>query len=160
LPALTAKGLRRSLQGSLRRLAVERVDILLLHEPTMQRLPNPQELLDELQKMQLQGVIKRFGLAGSLPAMAPIVAHHPALATIVQAGELEWMQSGQIIPDITFGAIARGPHRAFSPDVDNAVACDNLRTALARRPNGVVLVSTTNREHLRQLAQVTAEPAS
>jgi D-threo-aldose 1-dehydrogenase len=154
LPLLSAAGLRRSVHGSLRRLGIEKIDILMLHEATLPRLLEPQELLDELQNLRFRGLIKSFGLAGSFQAILPIVRAHPHLAEIVQTNEASWV--APLIPDITFGAISRGPQSFLSRGIDEDRAKENLRIALGRRPNGAVLISTTNRSHLRALAQIAA----
>jgi D-threo-aldose 1-dehydrogenase len=156
LPPLTVEGLRSSVRNSLRRLAVDHIDILMLHEPRIERLQEPERLLDELNNMRSRGLVKAFGLAGSWQEILKITREYPGMAGIFQTGEHEWTEAAPRIPDITFGAIARGPQRAFSGKLDPRIAQEHLRSALARRPSGVVLVSTTDPKHLRLLAQVAA----
>lgn len=159
LPPLSASELRRSLLASLRRLGLERIDLLLLHEPTLARLVDAQALCDELENLRARGLIRDFGLAGSWRDLTPILKACPALARTTQTGEPEWSQPSAIVPDITFGAISRGrPQGLFHKQaIDPAAAARDLQAALARRLGGMVLVSTTNRDHLRRLAQAAAD---
>jgi D-threo-aldose 1-dehydrogenase len=159
LPPLSATGLRRSLHASLRRLGLERVDLVLLHEPTLARLADARALCDELENLRANGLIRSFGLAGPWSDLSSIERAHPRLAKIIQTGEHEWSQPSNLIPDITFGAIARGrPQGLFHKStIDPDTAARDLKAALARRPNGMVLASTTNRDHLRLLAQAAAQ---
>jgi hypothetical protein len=73
---------------------------------------------------------------------------------VVQTAESEWLT--EAAPDITYGAIAAGPQRYFSPSIAASDAGKRLQVALERRHRGVVLVSTTKLEHLRQLAEAAA----
>jgi D-threo-aldose 1-dehydrogenase len=159
LPPLTAESLRRSLHASLRRLRLERIDLLMIHEPTLARLPDARALCDELLTLRQRGVIRDFGLAGSWRDLVPIVTAHPALAGMIQTGEHEWSEPSATIPDITFGAVSGGrPQGRFHRQaIDPDAAARSLRAALARRPRGLVLVSTTSPEHLRLLARSAAD---
>jgi len=73
----------------------------------------------------------------------------PKLCDIVQTGEAEW--TTELVPHITYGAIG-GSAQSFlgsGPQVLNAR--QRLDRALARRPCGVVIVSTTRPQHLSEL---------
>lgn len=161
-PPLTVARLRSSLQRSLKRMRLDCVDVLLLHEPSPELLPNAEALIEELERLRAVGMIKHFGIAAPLQNVTGIVTNHPALARVMQTGERDWSEPGSITPDITFGAIAlgRAQHYLRGTAVEPATAAGNLRAALARRPKGAVLVSTTNRAHLRLLAQTAAAAVS
>jgi aryl-alcohol dehydrogenase-like predicted oxidoreductase len=148
LPPITPTGLRASVERSLKRLGTDHIDILLLHEPRRDRIPSPDSIVEELQKLQRSGLIRAFGLAGGWSDVSDLLSIAPALGMVVQTAESEWPPGAA--PDITYGTIAAGPQRYFSPAVATSEAIERLRVALARR-NRVVLVSTTKREHLRQL---------
>lgn len=151
LPPLTATGLRASVTRSLRRLGTDRIDILLLHEPRRDRIPSPDAIVEALQKLQRSGMVRAFGLAGGWSAVSDLLSIAPALAMVVQTVESEC--PSEAAPDITYGAIATGPQKYFSPAIATSEAVQRLRVALARRNSGVVLVSTTQLEHLHQLAE-------
>lgn len=150
-PPMTAQGLRQSVEESLRRLQTDWLDILLLHEPTPDVLLQPDEIHRELVDLQSQGHIRCFGLSGAWAGISGLGDDARLIGSVIQTGETEWPESEP--PDITYGAIAAGGHATVNP----AIAIDRLRVALARRPSGVVLFSTTNPDHLRDLVELEAE---
>lgn len=158
LPPLTPIGLRASVEGSLRRLGTDCVDILLLHEPRGDRIPSTDAIVDELNKLQRSGAVRAFGLAGGWSGISGLLSAAPALGMVVQTAESEWLP--EAVPDITYGAIGAGPQRHFSPAIAVSEAVQRLRVALERRHSGVVLVSTTKMEHLHQLADAIAKAKS
>ena len=155
LTPLTAAGLRASAERSLKRLGTDRIDILLLHEPREDRIPSLDDIVDGLHNLQRSGVVRAFGLAGGWSGISGLLSTAPALGMVVQTAESEWPP--EAAPDITYGAIAAGPQRYFSPAVAVSEAVQRLRVALERRHRGVVLVSTTRLEHLHQLADAIAK---
>jgi D-threo-aldose 1-dehydrogenase len=154
LPPLTPTGLRASATRSLRRLGTDRIDILFLHEPHGDRIPSIDAIVDGLHKLQRSGIVRAFGLAGGWGGVQGLLSVAPALGMVVQTAESEWLT--EAAPDITYGAIAAGPQRYFSPSIAASDAGKRLQVALERRHRGVVLVSTTKLEHLRQLAEAAA----
>jgi D-threo-aldose 1-dehydrogenase len=150
LPPLTPTGLRASAERSLRRLGTDRIDILFLHEPRADRIPSLDAIVDELYKLLQRGTVRAFGLAGGWSNISKLLSTAPALGMVVQTAETEWLP--EAVPDITYGVIARGPQRYFSPSITVSKAVQRLRVALERRHRGVVLVSTTKLEHLQRLA--------
>jgi D-threo-aldose 1-dehydrogenase len=154
LPPLTPQGLRLSVEASLRRLGTDHVDMLLLHEPHPGRIPHPDELLVELQRLVTGGAVRHLGLAGEWKGVAASAARLPGLAQILQAPESQW--SGERAPDLTFGALSGGAQSYFAGKVDGGAAAGRLREALRRRPNGAVVVSTTQPGNLGLLADAAA----
>jgi aryl-alcohol dehydrogenase-like predicted oxidoreductase len=153
--AMTPTGLRRSVEASLRRLRVDSIDVLLLHEPQPTSLPSIEPIGEELNRLRQEGLIRHFGLAGSWRGIAALGEAGRALGGIVQTGEGEWPETD--VPDITYGAMASGPQSFTRKGLDPAVALGRLGAALARRPSGVVLVSTSEPERLRTLAAAAQE---
>jgi aryl-alcohol dehydrogenase-like predicted oxidoreductase len=151
LPPLTAAGLRASLERSLRRLQTDWIDIFFLHEPRLERLSHPNEILDQLNKLKERGLIRAFGLAGTWDGIGPLVTAESELAQVVQTAECEWPE--KCPPDVTYGAVSGTAQNYFKGDIGTEIAAERLRSALTRRPNGVVIVSTTKIGHLRDLAQ-------
>jgi aryl-alcohol dehydrogenase-like predicted oxidoreductase len=154
LPPLTPAGLRRTLQRSLSRLGTDYVDILLLHEPRRHRVGSLDALVEALLELKQSGAVRAFGLAGEWVGVAELLAAAPALGMVVQTPENEW--PAETPPDITYGAVAGGVQSYFSPAIAAPDAVRQLLSAWQRRKNGVVLVSTTRAEHLRQLADAIA----
>lgn len=154
LPPLTPQGLRLSVEESLRRLATDHVDVLLLHEPHPGRMSHPDELMIELQRLVTGGMVRHLGLAGGWKGVVASAARLPGLAQVLQAPESEW--SGDRVPDLTFGALASGAQSYFAGRIDAGAASERLRAALRRRPHGAVLVSTTRPGNLALLAGAAA----
>jgi len=157
LPPLSATGLRASTEQSLRRLRTDWIDIVLLHEPSAERLTSPDEILAELDDLRRRGLIRAYGIAGAWTGIASTLGTAPGLAQVIQTSEAEWpLQSP---PDIAYQAMSAGPQHRLARSLQTADAGERLRAALRRRPHGVVLVSTTKSQNLRQLARVEeAEP--
>jgi aryl-alcohol dehydrogenase-like predicted oxidoreductase len=151
LPPLTAAGLRASLERSLRRLKTDWIDVFFLHEPSLERLSHSNEILDQFSKLKERGLVRAFGLAGIWDGIGPLVTAAPELAQVVQTAEGEWPETCP--PDVTYGAVSRTSQKYFEGGIGTEIAAERLRSALKRRPNGVVIVSTTKIGHLRDLAQ-------
>jgi Aldo/keto reductase family len=156
LPPLTAVGLRESVECSLRRLKTDWIDILLLHEPHPDRLVHPAEILDQFVNLRQRGLLRAFGLAGAWSGIGPLLTTAPELAQVVQTPENEWSET--FPPDITYGALTAGSQNYFAAGIGPEAAVKRLRPALVRRPNGVVIVSTTKMNNLRVLAEAATEP--
>jgi D-threo-aldose 1-dehydrogenase len=154
-PLFTTEGIRRSLEQSLRRLSTDYVDILLLHEPSLCRLQTLDAVHHELVTLQTSGLVRAFGLAGSFGPVCAILEVEASLGGVIQTSEREWRLPAPV-PDVTYGFIASGPQSFFSGYQGVCDAPARLRQALARRDNGVVLVSSTKIDHLSQLAACSA----
>jgi aryl-alcohol dehydrogenase-like predicted oxidoreductase len=153
VPPLTGAGLIASVEQSLRRLGFDHIELLLLHDPSLSRIPNPERLRDALQSLKSRGLIGGYGLAGNWDSIRKLSVIHPELSSVIQTSERAWDSSGRV-PDITFGALAPGPQRIGQTRIDEQLAETRLREALARRPNGVVLVSSTKLTHIEQIAHI------
>lgn len=148
-PPISANGLRKSVETSLRRLQTDRIDILLLHEPSLERVKRPAEVLEEIYRLKKQGMIRAFGLAGSWIGVREVQLELPEIAQVVQTSESEWSPASP--PDITYGAISGGRQDYLAAAATPEVAAKRLRTALRRRPKGSVIISTTKIDNLRHL---------
>lgn len=154
---LTATELRRSLEASLRRLRTDYVDLFLLHEPAPDRIPDLNSLRDALAELKRSGLVRHVGLAGDWKGIAPLKSWADPLNPVIQTSEQGWLSDQ--VPDITYGALAAGPQTIGQRGLTSIVAESRLAAALTRRPDGVVLVSTTKPERLLDLAAL-AEHAS
>lgn len=148
---LTAPGLRHSTEASLRRVGTDAIDILLLHDAVAARIPSVDDLLAEAGELKRRGLIRLFGLAGNWASLSGLAPALRAGADVIQTVEGEWPVS--MPPDITYGALGGGPQSAFGAKPPAAAISSRLRAALARRPSGTLLVSTTNAEHLREIVR-------
>jgi D-threo-aldose 1-dehydrogenase len=158
-PMLTGAGLRASVERSLRALRIDYIDILFLHEPSLDRLAEAQELLAEVNRQKSKGAIRFVGLAGGWMQTVEIVKSSPALADVVQVPENDWSDA-ELVPDLTFGAMRRGPQSFFEGALESGLALNRLEAALRRRKNGSVVVSTTRIDHLDLLASAASGLAS
>jgi D-threo-aldose 1-dehydrogenase len=151
LPPLAAASLRASVEKSLRRLKTDWIDILFLHEPRLERLSQPNEILEQFSELKGHGLIRAFGLAGAWHGIGAVVTAAPELAQVVQTAEADWPETCP--PDVTYGAVSGAAQNYLGNGIDAKIASERLRSALTRRPNGVVIVSTTRIGHLRDLTQ-------
>lgn len=150
-PELTPEGLRRTVEDSLRRLKVDVIDIHFLHEANLQRATRPQELAETYRSLIKQGLIRAFGIAGDFAGCAELKRQAGWEDAIVQTDEAQW--SAELVPDITYRVIVSGPQQHGPSGLTDAEAIDRLYAAHLRRPNGMLLVSSTKVEHVASLAQ-------
>jgi len=155
-PMIDASLLRASLEDSLRRLRTDHIDLLLLHEPTPQRLSEPDSLLAVLTRLREMGKIGGWGLAGAWRAVAAIASGSPQLAPLVQTAEREWPDEAARKPDVTYGVMSAGPRGFSNKRLDPGAALQRLERAIRRRPQGVFLVSTSRPAHLKAIAELEA----
>jgi len=152
-PMLTSTSLRTSVEHSLRALQIDYIDILFLHEPSLVRLVEAESLLAEVGRQKSKGAIRFIGLAGGWMQTVEIARSLPALADVVQVPEGDWSDA-ELVPDLTFGVLRRGPQSVFEGTLESGLVLKRLEEALHRRKNGSVVVSTTRIDHLDLLASV------
>jgi D-threo-aldose 1-dehydrogenase len=145
--------LRSSLSSSLKLLRTDYVDILFLHDPRLNEISTNEDLLQAMAVEKQKGKIRFIGIAGDYDNAISLCQKYPNFFDILQVAELEWSDNG-IIPDITFGALARGPQFFGTAGPDSNSARSRLVDALARRSRGAVLVGTSDATHLKQLVEV------
>lgn len=66
-PDFTPQGIRRSLEGSLRRLKSDYVDVLQLHNPPPELLVSHPEIGESLEDMKREGLIRAHGISVKSP---------------------------------------------------------------------------------------------
>jgi D-threo-aldose 1-dehydrogenase len=170
---------RLSLDESLRQLRSERVDLLLLHEPTVDDLAD-EGLLRFLEDSVAQGRIGAFGVGGDVSRLAAIQAARPRFCPVVQ---FAW---GIFDPELELPASFRIHYRTFSRHVpalsalfgedaalrrhwSDAVGADLgspqtlsallLKAALLRHPDAIVLFSSRHPDHIAANVRVAEDPA-
>lgn len=145
---------QKSLEGSLRRLGRDHVELLLLHAPRLDQL-DAEEWRVWLEKLVASGRIGAFGLAATrTPEVHVFLDRAPALAAVVQAPdsldlrEIDLLVACGAPPQLTYGYVAAARRRG-----DPRPITDILRQALRRNASGAIVVGTTRPERLRQYVQ-------
>ncbi|HYD88946.1 MAG TPA: aldo/keto reductase [Vitreimonas sp.] len=167
--------IRRSVETSLRKLKRERLDGLLLHEPTPEDVR--EELVRLLEDMKRSGKIAAVGLAAAPKSTMALLTRYPGAFQIVQtpvasAGKLGALPPGitTIVHSVLGSRLEHGVTRAqTNPDGIRQFEADTgvspadrpgmarllLRAALARNPDGVTLFSSSRVENVRRNAFLT-----
>lgn len=150
----TPQEMTKSVETSLRRLGTDRIDVLLLHDPTQDRIPSVDQLLAAVADLRRRGLVGLFGLTGSWTKVSALDAALRAAADVLQTTESDWSDAEP--PDITYSALGSGQQSAFEAKQETATVVARLQAALVRRPVGTVLVSTKSADNLRTLAKAVA----
>jgi aryl-alcohol dehydrogenase-like predicted oxidoreductase len=149
----TAAFLRTSIEQSLRALGVDCIDILFLHEPSVDLVPRPDELIAAAEQAKADGKIRFLGVAGEYERATATARVLGPVVEVVQTAESGWHSAG-VVPDFTFGTMRTGAQSRLEVPLDRDAAVAGLKAALERRPNGAVVVSSRHVEHLRKLAEI------
>lgn len=182
-PGYDAAAAELSLKASLRELATDHVDLLLLHEPSPGDVRSD-DVRAYLEKVRRAGLIRAWGVAGE-PGPSVEVARllaDPGLVLQIREDVLLRRTSppepdnarisfgvmGRVLPRLLDVVTASRPRRHRWNDLTGtdcgdaqALASLLLRDALQANPSGVVLFSTTNAEHIRTAVQAAAmDPAA
>jgi aryl-alcohol dehydrogenase-like predicted oxidoreductase len=155
-----ATDLRCSVEQSLRNFRTDHIDIMYLHEPTLEQLVDADTTAAEVRRLKAEGKLRYIGLSGSVNECQRIAARYPALAEVLQ---LEVPTSGsagsQVEPlagQVTFGHF----RRAGSQDSKES-SVDRVRRSLERavklNRNGTILFSTRSTHHLDQVVRILEE---
>jgi aryl-alcohol dehydrogenase-like predicted oxidoreductase len=140
-----------SVEASLRRLRRERLDLLLLHEPSADLIDSG-AYTEWLQRERDRGTIDAYGLAGPVQRVAPWADQ--ALGAVLQVRDSLHAREADALLErgrplqFTYGYLSRRAADARLP------AAEALRGALHRNTTGSILVSTRSRHHLEDLAGV------
>lgn len=107
--------LTTALEGSLRRLQTDYVDLYQLHSPSAQFMQSTAfgEALESLEKLKRQGKIRFYGVATEVPGDAPFCLSAPGIASVQMSFgllDLEALDQGTIAAAGSrgLGIIARG----------------------------------------------------
>lgn len=170
--------IRRSVEISLRKLKVDQVDALLLHEICRHDVTDGLILL--LQALRQEGKIRAWGVATSVEETEALIAAHPELCEIVQVPAV-WLDHPRPLPQGATLIV----HSVLSPRLrllENRLKADQrfarrfkedtalkagdtaklgqlmLQSAMHRNRNGVTLFSTSRLDHLRENAALLGAP--
>lgn len=148
---------RERLERSLSTLGTDYVDILFLHEPSVQRIVDPEGLAAELGRLKEAGKVRYVGLSGFRQDCAALAMRCPALAEVLQveAGPNAGPSGPQAAvrqPQVTFGHFRGAGLDAVRNPADRAARLDAcLSRAVSANPDGVILCSTRRAGHLDDL---------
>jgi predicted oxidoreductase len=93
-PDLSGAHILRSVEGSLRRLATDRIDVLLLHWPD--ELVEPDEVAGAFDQLHAAGKVRHFGVSNHNPLQIETLARslrQPLVANQIELGLAKWMAS-------------------------------------------------------------------
>ena len=82
----------RSVEGSLRRLGIETLDVLLLHRPDY--LMDPAEVGAAFEQLREQGKVREFGVSNFRPAQADLLQKHCPMKLVTHQIELSLLHQG------------------------------------------------------------------
>ncbi len=145
---------RGALEASLRRLGRDTIDIYMLHEPTAD-LVKSDEWHRWLEDLVASGKVRAYGLALTADRLAPFLAQSDPLCGLVQMYDSLEEKQADILTghgkplQITYGYVSAARQAGSELGVK-----DILRRALARNPDGAIIVSTTREERLPQYGQI------
>lgn len=151
--SLEKKELEKSLQFSLKALRTDWIDILFIHEPQVEEVPQLVEIADWLQSLKDKGVVRYLGLAGNANACVEIGNKIPGVFDILQVEdsisncEADLVLSSGLPLQITFGYIRKSLENKSKLDPDNII-----KSALLRNSKGMILVSSRNSARLATLS--------
>ncbi len=178
-----AEAAKTSLFSSLATLGLDRVGVLLLHEPSPEDLTDP-GLVPWLETMQREGVIGAWGIAGESTRTAEVAARFPRLAQVLQFDcdalrrQIERMPAGDGHATVTFSPLSDAYETIW-----NRLACDPslagrwssrlghdfsrpdtvarflLMYAVRANPRGMVLYSTGSPKRIAQAVRWVEEDA-
>lgn len=142
----------KSLDLSLKRLRVDRIDLLLLHEPDQVAVQS-QQFLDWFRIEKARGKIGAWGLAGQADRMNAWLSNNHPLGMVLQVRDSLERKEADLLREysrelqITFGylsAASAAPVRPALPEI--------IREALRRNAGGSVVVSTRHLARVGELA--------
>lgn len=177
----SASHLRRSVEGSLQRLGVETLDVLLLHRPDV--LMDPDEVAAVLTEIREAGKVREFGVSNFTPSQMqalqsrlpfPLIINqielHPGAWQAFEDGTLDHCLTHRITPmawsPLGKGRYAAGGEPETEQDAAIVTALDTLGDAhgvsrtvitlayLLRHPAGVIpVIGTTRPERMQEAVQ-------
>lgn len=146
---LAVERARESLERSLQRLGRDKIDLLLLHEPSAE-LIQTDEWLGWIENERDR--IRNVGIAGPQDVVGPFLGIKNQLTQVVQTRDSLEGREADILTSVdrpfqlTYGYFTGRAHKRDGREV--------LSAALARNTTGSIIVSTRSRERLKAFAEV------
>lgn len=157
---LTPTAAEMSLAKSLEALQTDWIDLLLVHEPQVEEIELLYDLGEWLVHQKSSGRVRYLGLAGNAVSCVPIAEQMRGVFDILQVEDSlvkreadAIVQAGRPL-QITYGYL-RLAHQQLAQS--GARIMDGLaiiKGALARNPNGLVLVSTRKPQRISDIARL------
>lgn len=169
----SAANARRSLQRSLRRLEVDCVDILLLHDPPSETTDVP-ELEACVADLTSSGLVRSWGVAGDDQSVLSLIERWPAASPVVQvthsllrpAPEALVTAQGGCIVFGCIGTVLSAANKMFARRPERRAIWARrlghsterlpgllLGEALQHNTTGTVIVSSTRQAHIEEMAE-------
>jgi len=152
--------LTNSVENSLRRLRTDYLDVLVLHEPALHELNQPEELSRLLMSLKQAGKIRAFGLSAPVDIVLTINKVCPSLCGFLQ---IWWKPEQNLVsalatierkPDASFGHFHAQKTANSLYTMGNAAGRSHLiKQAINTNQEGVVLFSTRNIDHLDETVE-------
>lgn len=144
--------LHTSLATSLKALGTDYVDVLAIHEPAG-AASLTDELIEALIAVRASGMARCIGVAGDM--IESVVDRWGDVLDVFQTAEGTW-ENTRFLPDFTYSLFSSGRGRGEAP-LSQSEIDQRLTKALARRPNGAVIIQTRNPERLRRYVEIAAQ---
>jgi predicted oxidoreductase len=147
----------RSVEGSLRRLQTDRLDLLLLHRPDP--LVEPEEVARAFDDLHQGGKVRYFGVSNHSAAQIELLRKHVRQPIVVNQVELSLLHSGLIDEGVVFNQTR--PERAMR-GADTLEYCrlhDITLQAWGPLAHGAVLTGGGKAPGARRTAQLVAQMA-
>jgi len=144
----------KSLDGSLRRLGIDQIDLLLLHEPISGAVQT-EVFLEWLKEEQGKGRIRAWGLAGQADCMDTWLSMNHPLGMVLQVRDSLDRREADLVRfqgrdlQITYGYLS-----SSSSLHGSLTAMEILEAAMRRNATGSILVSTRKLARLGELAAI------
>jgi D-threo-aldose 1-dehydrogenase len=141
--------LRASVEGSLERLAIDALDIVYLHEPTLALLRDADAVAATITRLKADGKTRCIGMSGRLEDLLPIAARYPMLAEVLQIDAAAEDAAGAL------ARVARPMQVSFEHLREAGPADGAAVMAAAQRfnPAGVIVLATADRRQLLDCAR-------
>ena len=146
---LAVERARESLERSLQRLGRDKIDLLLLHEPSTELLQTD-EWLGWIEKERDR--IRNVGIAGPHAVVRPFLDIYNPLVQVIQTRDSLRRREADILTSA--GRPFQLTYGYFTGDTHGLDGREILSGALARNATGSVIVSTRSKERLKDFAEV------
>lgn len=158
---LDASRAESSLVASLRALRTDWLDVLFVHEPQIEDIPQLHQLATWLARIKADGRVRYVGLAGMAQNCVAVVSQIAEVFDLLQVEDSISGREADVLTSlgrplqITYGYLRRAAEHAQEASLQAPRANEVVRAALARNTTGTILVSTRKGDRLRQLAELT-----
>lgn len=149
-----------SLTMSMKALRTDWLDIFFVHEPQISEIDNLHELAEWLIKQKSRGRVRYLGLAGSAKNCLEVKQQVEGVFDILQvedslAGcEADIIKVAELPIQVTYGYLRLATSGCTGSNAQAMDGLEVMKSALARNPNGMVLLSTRKIHRLRDFAKL------